>query len=80
MACECIDKCDELFEKRGDPTRVGALLSLSGAPPKVIVATYIPDGRRPRGKRATTLAAAFCPFCGKAYEAAAVGGEPGEGR
>lgn len=70
--CDCLDLTDAAFEKRGDPTRVDAVLYLDGRAPGAEVRTHVdPDDpagrRRGRHRKAVRLAAAFCPFCGEKY-------------
>lgn len=65
MACNCIDKMDELLKPHG----VALLTTILQAPYRVCIETYRPEARR--GKKPPRVLATFCPFCGERYEAKA---------
>ena len=69
--CGCIDQIDAALERQGNASRVAAVLSLTGAPPKAQVQTHIPFApAKKRGEKPVVLIATYCPFCGVKYPAA----------
>ena len=62
--CKCIDNA--LPQLALQNTRLVVLLSFTGECDKVVVATDRLEKKRD-GKKALTVIATYCPFCGKKY-------------
>ena len=61
--CNCIELADR--ELAGRHTRLVCSLALRDSTVRAVVATEVTEAKR--GRRAMTVVATYCPFCGKKY-------------